>query len=142
MFNHHVSYGLPIPSRLRGELPPSNPMVTRKIGWRPFGSTWWGVLIGAGLVLRAERPRRWADRKPRWSAVAHHPRLRRTPQPRETTAPCSPSRPLGNPSPLVNGLHASWNATDNALLGRLIGNRGSRSPWMNRRPTRPGTSRP
>lgn len=42
----------------------------------------------------------------------------------KTTAAMLAVSPFGSPDPLVTGLHASWNSTDNALLSRLIGNRG------------------
>lgn len=142
VFHHHVSYGLPIPSRYEGEL-----------AIQPYGDEKdWMEAIREHVAGRPplELALCCGLSAPVVGLIGSHVGLPSLlihaygdSSQGKTTAAMLAVSPFGNPSPLVNGLHASWNATDNALLGRLIGNRGgSRSPWMNRRPTRPGISRP
>lgn len=123
VFNHHVSYGLPIPSRYEGEL-----------AIQPHGDEKdWMEAIREHVVGRPplELALCCGLSAPVVGLIGSHVGLPSllihaygNSSQGKTTAAMLAVSPFGNPSPLVNGLHASWNATDNALLGRLIGNRG------------------
>lgn len=123
VFHHHIAYGLRLPSRYEGELA-IQPGGTAEgwiqairayvLGRSPLELALCcglsacvvgliGILVGCpSLVTHA-----YGD-----SSMG------------KTTAAMLVVSPFGPPDPLARGLHASWNSTDNALLSRLVGNRG------------------